>query len=88
VLDGCRFMRTADLQSSAVVELLAELRRAGKSIKTVNDYLAAAKSFTRWLWRDKRTAVDALAGLAKLSNGKPIFATRGGTCKPMNCGGC
>jgi len=73
VLDGCRFVRIADVQSSAVVEYLALLRQGGqdvasKSVKTANEYLAAAKGFTRWLWRDRRIVSDPLAGLAKLMN--------------------
>ena len=70
VLDGCRFVRLADLQASAVVEFLGALRGDGKSVKTANDYLAAVKGFTRWLWRDKRTVVDALSCLSKLPNGE------------------
>jgi integrase len=70
VLDGCRFVKIADVQSSAVVEFLGALRGKGKSVKTANDYLAAVKGFTRWLWRDKRTILDALAGLSKLANGE------------------
>ena len=69
VLDACRFVKMVDLQSSAVMEFLGRLRAEGKSIKTANDYLAAVKGFTRWLWRDKRTGLDALAGLSKLGNG-------------------
>jgi integrase len=68
VLDGCRFVRPADLQPSAVVEFLEQLRRGGKSLKTVNDYLAAVKGFTRWLWRDHRTPVDALSSLSKFAH--------------------
>lgn len=74
VLDGCRFVRVADLQASAVVEFLARLRQSandkpGKSVKTANEYLAAAKGFTRWLWRDRRIVADPLACLSKLANG-------------------
>src|SRR5262249_34976165 len=68
VLDECRFVLCADVQASAVVEFLARLRQKGKSVKTANEYLAAVKGFTRWLWRDKRTVVDVLAGLSKLAN--------------------
>src|ERR1019366_55284 len=53
VLDGCRFVKVADVQSFAVIEFLGTLRGQGKSVKTANDYLAAVKGFTRWLWRDK-----------------------------------
>jgi len=70
VLDGCRFTNLADVQSSAVVEFLGTLRGQGKSVKTANDYLAAVKGFTRWLWRDKRCLLDALAGLSQLANGE------------------
>ncbi len=70
VLDHCRFVKIADVQPSAVQECLAALRRDGKSVKTANDYLDAAKGFTRWLWRDRRTATDPLAGMSRLSNGE------------------
>ena len=69
-LDGCRFVGIADIQASAVVEYLAGLRHAGTSIKTANDYLAAIKGFTRWLWRDKRSVVDPLAGMSRFPNGE------------------
>jgi site-specific recombinase XerC len=68
VLDECRFVRIADFQASAVIEFLAHLREGGKSTKTANEYLAAAKGFTRWLWRDRRIAVDPLACLSKLAH--------------------
>src|SRR5476651_709649 len=55
ILDGCRFTKIGDVQTSTVVEYLGRLRNEGKSVKTVNDYLAAVKGFTRWLWRDKRS---------------------------------
>jgi integrase len=67
-LDGCRFIKISDVQPSAVVGFLAELRGRGKSIATANYYLTAVKGFTRWLWKDKRTATDPLAGLSKLAN--------------------
>ncbi len=70
VLDGCRFVKIADIQSSAVVEFLGRLRGQGKSVKTANDYLSAMKGFARWLWRDKRSVLDSLAGLSKLANGE------------------
>ena len=67
-LDGCHFVKIADVQTSAVLAFLADLRTAGKSLKTANEYLAATKGFMRWLWRDKRTAVDPLAGLPRLAS--------------------
>jgi site-specific recombinase XerD len=70
VLDGCRFVKIADVRPSAVEECLAALRRDGKSIKTANDYLDAVKGFTRWLWKDRRTPADPLAGMSRLANGE------------------
>src|SRR5262245_54157201 len=74
VLDSCRFVRVADVQASAVVEFLARIRQdrkdeSGVSVKTANEYLAAAKGFTRWMGRDQRIAVDPLIGLSRLANG-------------------
>jgi integrase len=74
LLEGCRFVRSSNIHTSAVVEYLARLRQgdgdtAGKSVKTANEYLAAVKGFSRWLWRDRRIVADPLAGLAKLTNG-------------------
>jgi site-specific recombinase XerD len=66
VLDGCRFIKIGDIQASGVLDFLAALKAKGKSHKTVNDYLHVAKAFTRWLWKDRRTAVDPLAGLPRL----------------------
>jgi integrase len=68
LLDACHFVRIADVQPSGVLSFLADLRESGKSLKTANEYLAAMKGFTRWLWRDKRTAVDPLAGLPRLAS--------------------
>ena len=77
-IDACRFVKIADVQPSAVITFLASLRKPskaakgrelpGRSITTINYYLTAIKGFTRWLWRDRRTAVDPLAGIAKLAN--------------------
>jgi integrase len=68
LLDSCRFIRIADIQQSAVLGFVADLRAKGKSLKTTNEYLAVIKGFARWLWRDKRTSVDLMAGLARLAN--------------------
>jgi site-specific recombinase XerD len=67
ILDSCRFVRIGDVQASAVGDLVARLRREGTSIKTANDSLATIKGFTRWLWRDKRTATDPLVGMSRLA---------------------
>lgn len=78
-LDGCRFVMVADVQPSAVLSFLDDLRKPtevkgkktkGASIATANYYLVAVKGFSRWLWRDRRVPSDPLAGLAKLANGE------------------
>ena len=49
---------------NATLEFLGQLRRDGLSAQTYNHYLKAAKQFTRWLVRDRRTAFDPLAHLS------------------------
>jgi len=78
VLDGCGFVRIRDIDPGPALEFLAGLRKsgndaagnrvAGKSIKTANEYLAAAKSFTRWLVLQKRATADPLACLARFKD--------------------
>ncbi len=63
VLDGCRFVFHSDLSPSALEVWLAELRESGKSAKTSNHYLDAAKAFTRWLVAARRFRDDPLAYL-------------------------
>ncbi len=53
-----------DLTGTAVQRAIGNLRDAGKSLRTCNAHLRSIKSFTRWLWREKRTPDDALAGLS------------------------
>jgi len=65
IAQACSAERVADLTGAAVQRYLGELRDAGKSLRTCNAYLRSVKSFTRWLWREKRTADDALAGLSE-----------------------
>ena len=69
-LDGCRFVNVADVQPSAVLSFLDDLRKQGASIATANHYLTAVKGFTRWLWKDRRIGSDPLAGMSKLANGE------------------
>ena len=68
-LDGCRFVKVGDVQPSAVLSFLDDLRKQGASIATANHYLTAVKGFTRWLWKDRRIHSDPLAGMSRLANG-------------------
>ena len=56
--------RLADLTPSRVVEALAKLKETGASSRTVEARATAAKSFSRWAWRDGRTADYDLKGLS------------------------
>ena len=58
------------MQPSALVEFLDGLRRDGTSIKTANDYLAAVKGFTRWLWRDHGVSTDVHDLVERSFNGQ------------------
>jgi integrase len=55
--------RLADLTPDAVQRALAVLKAGGRSLATCNHHRAAIRGFSRWAWRDGRTADDALAGV-------------------------
>ena len=63
IVEKCGATHIKHLMASAVQQAVKGIRDAGRSLETCNSYLRAIKSFTRWLWRDKRTADDALATL-------------------------
>ena len=67
VLKGCRFRWLGDLSASRVQKWLADQRGPKMSIRTSNFYLATIKSFSRWLWQDRRISEDVLAHLAALN---------------------
>ena len=70
LIDACGTERISDLTASTVQWAINELRqprgedKPGLSLQTCNHYLRSAKSFSRWLWKDRRTREDALAHLA------------------------
>ena len=53
-----------DLTGPTIQRAIGDLRTDGRSLRTCNAYLRSVKSFTRWLWRDKRLPDDPLAGLS------------------------
>ena len=65
IAKACKAEQIAALTRAAVQTAIGEMRDAGKSLRTCNSYLAAVKSFVRWLWKEKRTPDNALAGLSK-----------------------
>jgi len=56
-----------DISASGALEFLGQLRRDGLSAQTYNNYLVAAKHFSRWLVRDHRNHVDPLAHLSRIN---------------------
>ena len=56
-----------NISASGALEFLGQLRRNGLSAQTYNHYLKAAKQFTRWLVRDRRTLFDPLDSLSCLN---------------------
>lgn len=65
VADTLGATKIADLTPSAVQGTIAQLIDKRRSLRTCNAYITAVKGFTRWLWRDGRTALDELAHLTK-----------------------
>ncbi len=55
--------RLADLTRDRAQSALATLRAAGLSLQSLNHHRAGCRAFTRWAWKDGRTAEDALIGL-------------------------
>ena len=68
MIDDRRWKMIADITASGALDFLGRLRRRhGLSAQTHNEYLKAAKQFTRWLVRDGRTPLDPLAHLSQLN---------------------
>lgn len=63
VIGECRFERIQDMRASQVQVFLRELRDAGRSARTVNQYLGSIKHFASWLVRDRRTNDDRMSHL-------------------------
>ena len=94
-LDGCRFVRVPDLQPSAVVGFLADLRKpnghrwqmsgTGKSIATANHYLTAVEGFHPLAVAGSPDRRDPLGRPCRSwRTGKPTFATPGATSPRKN----
>jgi integrase/recombinase XerD len=62
-----RWRMICDVSAGGALEFLGQLRRDGLSAQTYNHYLKAAKQFTPWLVRDRRTPLDSLAHLSRLN---------------------
>jgi site-specific recombinase XerD len=67
IIEKSEAEHTKDLTASVVQEAIGGIRDAGRSLETCNSYLRAIKSFSRWMWRDKRIPDDPLAPLERYS---------------------
>ena len=65
VIDLTGAKLAADLTGPAVMKAVGQLRDEGASPRTCNAYMVSAKALTRWLWRHKRAADDALCSLTR-----------------------
>ena len=57
----------ADLTADCMRTYMSDLRARGKSLRTVNAYLTAMKSFTKWAVRERRAVKDPLDLVGKLN---------------------
>ena len=63
----CKWKTIKDIKASDVQSFLGDLRRQGRSAQTCNHYLKSAKSFTRWLVRDRRVPENVLEHLSRMN---------------------
>ena len=68
-LAACKFIMIPDINASKLQAHLADLKKAGKSVRTTNAVLQGCKQFVRWLMQDQRTGSSPLAHL-KMGNMK------------------
>ena len=59
----CNAEEIKDLTASTVQQEVKSILDLGRSLRTCNSYLQCVKSFTRWMYRDKRTSDDPLVVL-------------------------
>jgi len=75
IVSACNVQTAHDLTGAGVMQAIDGIRRFGTqrvdktgkripmSLRTCNSYLRSIKSFTRWLWMEKRSHDDLLIGL-------------------------
>ena len=63
VVFACGAQSIRDLSGADVMQAVGELREQGRSLRTCNAYLRAIKSFSHWLWKERRLPDHPLAVL-------------------------
>jgi len=67
MIEHRKWRRIDDITATGALVFLGQLKHDGLSAQTYNHYLKAAKQFTRWLVRERRTPLDPLAHLSRLN---------------------
>jgi integrase len=67
LLSATKVSSLSDLDGGRILNMLAIWRRQ-ISVNTSNDYLIAAKAFSRWAWQERKMPDDPLAGLRRLNS--------------------
>jgi integrase len=64
VVEVAGLVRLSDMTTARVQAALLSLGSTGLSPSTVNHHRNAVRGFSRWLWKEGRTAADALNGVS------------------------
>jgi len=62
-LEETKIARLSQLRPSLADSALKALRDSGRSDQTIKHYAVTWKSFSKWVWKDRRTRTDLLADL-------------------------
>jgi integrase len=76
IVQGCEWGTLRQISSDSLVRYLSGLKAKGRTGKTQNEYLAAAKSFCNWCIRNRRLAGNPLESVAKVQNVQPTYIRR------------
>lgn len=63
MFEACGFTMWSDLEPGRVQTYLGDLKESGKSIRTANFHLQAARQFCRWMVRERRATENPLGHL-------------------------
>lgn len=64
----CKWLTLSGIRPDALTNYLARLKDGGAAGKTVNDYLAIAKTFANWCIKQGRLAANPLNGVARMEH--------------------
>lgn len=73
---GCDWQTLRHIAPDGMNHYLAVLKREGRSGKTMNEYLGAARAFCRWCIATRRLAGDPLASVAKVAHVERVYERR------------